>query len=220
MATLSSWTSRLLDLLLPRLCGGCRRELAHDRPDPLCGECLRRLRPAAAPLRRCGNLPVWGVYVYEPPLSELIHAFKYDGRQGIGGTLGAWMAGFMPLLGLETMDAVVPVPLHPARLQERGFNQSAILASAVAASAGVPMLDLLERHRRTKPQWRLGRQERADNVRGAFRPALRAGAGDARGLRLTLVDDVCTTGGTLVECAEALRSAGAASVQGFVLALD
>lgn len=155
-------------------------------------------------------------YAYRSPIRELLHAFKYGGRLSVGRALGDWMAGLLPRLPVGPVDAVVPVPLHPARLRERGFNQAAVLAEAVARTARAPVLDILERRRRTAAQWRLGRRRRADNLQDAFQASERR---DLRGLSLLLIDDVCTTGRTLSECARALEGRGT-EIKAYVLALD
>jgi ComF family protein len=111
-------------------------------------------------------------------------------------------------------DVVVPVPLHPARLAERGYNQAALLGAAAAAELGVPLLARgLARTRDTPQQARLDRAARRANVAGAFRARARL-----RGKRVVLVDDVATTGSTLAACTRALLDAGAASVTALVVA--
>jgi len=105
----------------------------------------------------------------------------------------------------------VPVPLHPARERERGFNQAALIAELVAASATIPSRPVLERIRYTTTQTAYDRAERMENLHGAFR--LRKNR-DVRRLRVLLIDDVLTTGSTLSECARVLRRAGAVSVHG------
>lgn len=118
---------------------------------------------------------------------------------------------------LAGFDGLVPVPLHPSRERERGYNQAEILAREVAAATGLPILSLLERRRGNGPSWRLGREERRRQLAGAFsvRPGFEAGA---RGRRLLLIDDVCASATTLEECALSLRSQGAADAAGWVFA--
>ncbi len=110
----------------------------------------------------------------------------------------------------------MPVPLHPARLAERGYNQAALLGAAAARELGAPLQPrALLRTRNTSQQARLPRAGRLENVAGAFRvraPAL------VRGRRIVLVDDVATTGATLAACVAALRESGAVSVTPLVVA--
>jgi ComF family protein len=106
-------------------------------------------------------------------------------------------------------SALVPVPLHPTRQREREFNQAEVLASLAGARLGVPVDDCLERTRYTLTQTHFHRDERFENLEGAF--ALRRGA-EVTGRDLVLVDDVLTTGSTADACARVLREAGASSV--------
>jgi ComF family protein len=106
-------------------------------------------------------------------------------------------------------DIIVPVPLHPTRERERGFNQASLLAESLSAQISTPSKPLLERIRYTTTQTALDRAERMENLHNAFR--LRKNA-DVRGLRVLLIDDVLTTGSTLSECARVLKRAGATSV--------
>jgi ComF family protein len=112
-------------------------------------------------------------------------------------------------------DLVIPVPLHPSRQRERGFNQAGLLASVLAERAGLPLNDVqLSRTRATPPQVGLGAEERKANVQDAF---TWRGSG-LEGLRILLIDDVCTTGATLEACAVALAAGGAKSVWALTLA--
>ena len=103
----------------------------------------------------------------------------------------------------------MPVPLHPARKRERGFNQAELLALALHRHSGVPVENALQRTRYTTTQTQFDRSERMENLKGAFR--LRRGS-NVQDLRMLLVDDVLTTGSTLSECASVLKKAGALSV--------
>ena len=113
------------------------------------------------------------------------------------------LSGLQPL----QIDGVVPVPMHKKRLRERGRNHSALLAEQVAALMALPQIDALERVRDTAQQALLSDAERQSNLENAFRLVR-----DVAGMRLLLVDDVCTTGATANACAAALREGGAASV--------
>jgi ComF family protein len=114
-----------------------------------------------------------------------------------------------PRLRGRRFDAIIPVPLHPARERERGFNQALLLGELLSARTEIPLRPLLERVRFTKTQTAFDRAERMENLRNAFR--LRRNA-DVQSLRVLLLDDVLTTGSTLSECARVLRKAGAFSV--------
>jgi ComF family protein len=113
------------------------------------------------------------------------------------------------------VDVVVPVPLHTARLRERGYNQAALLARELAQQAGLPIDEgTLVRKRATAPQVELNAKQRKENVHGAFYCSGNA----LTGKRVLLIDDVCTTGATLEACAVALYENGARSVQALTLA--
>ncbi len=149
---------------------------------------------------------------YTFPVDRLIQAFKYDGQLAVGEALAEELAQRLDLL--DRPDRLLPVPLHPTRLKERGFNQTAVLARALSRRLGVPVSDgVCTRHRDTPPQADLTRKLRERNVKDAFV----CGAGLA-GLRVALVDDVMTSGATLNALARSILKAGAASVEAWVVA--
>jgi ComF family protein len=191
-------------------------------PPPWCARCGRQLRIAGT-CRDCGEGRrrvdlIRAAFAYRGPLPGLVHALKYRRHRSIAKPLASWMAGALARFPeLAGADAVTAVPLHPARLAERGFNQAALLADGLVSAYGRPLLETLERTANTRPQWRLGREQRAKNLRLAFRPKT---DGRIAGKSFLLIDDVCTTGETLDNCAAALRAAGAVKVTAFVLARD
>jgi ComF family protein len=153
--------------------------------------------------------------IYEGPLREAIHRLKFDGCETLGRSLGRWLARSLPGEVAEA-DLVAPVPLHPRRARERGYNQAAILSGSLAKATRRPHLSaLLIKRTPTHPQTGLGRRERRRNLRGTFSLAPRA---VLRGRRILLVDDIYTTGCTVEECARVLRRAGARSVRVVTLA--
>lgn len=143
---------------------------------------------------------------------ETIHRFKYQQQLHFQQTLGDWLARVLddPRLVMTPPHAIVPVPLHPTRQRERGFNQAALLAGHLSRKSGVRTLNALKRSRYTPSQTQFTREKRMENLRNAFE--LRQSV-DVRNLHLLLVDDVLTTGSTVNACAHALRKAGAASVR-------
>jgi ComF family protein len=118
---------------------------------------------------------------------------------------------------LERVDTLVPVPLHPTRLRQRGFNQSQLLAQFAGDMLGVEVSDALIRTRRTDAQVTLGAEQRKANVAGAFTVKQNI---VVAGLSIVLIDDVVTTGSTLSACAKALIGAGAISVKAVSLARE
>jgi ComF family protein len=152
--------------------------------------------------------------LYEGVLAEAIRGCKY---RHIVKLIPALSPLLRPALdALPAADAVVPVPLHPRRLRQRGFNQSLLLAAWVSRSVERPLWpDALQRIRWTESQITLDRAQRRSNVRGAFRVRR---PGQVAGRRVLLVDDVYTTGATANECARVLRRAGAEEVYVVTLA--
>jgi ComF family protein len=153
--------------------------------------------------------------LYGGPVAVALRRLKYGDRPDLAGPLGHLLRRAARDARL-CADLVVPVPLHPARLAERGYNQAALLGAAAASELGAPLAaTALRRTRHTPQQARLDRARRLENVARAFQVR---DPGRVRGRRVVLVDDVTTTGATLAACAEALRAAGAASVQALVVA--
>ncbi|RMD97301.1 MAG: ComF family protein, partial [Deltaproteobacteria bacterium] len=167
------------------------------------GGCIR-CSPDPPPFRR-----VYAAVPFAPPVDGWIHRFKYGRERVLAGVLAGIVAERIDPRGeVPPPDFLVPVPLHPTRLRERGFNQALLLARSLGKAWRIPVLpSLIERVRPTPPQARLDHTARQANVAGAFR--LR---GEVRGKRLLLVDDVMTTGATVGACAEVLRTGGAASI--------
>lgn len=210
----------LADLVYPAAreclcCGG-----PADGPGrPLCPACLADLARSGPLVAGEGPFPGRTVAVgpYEGSLREAVHRLKFSGWTFLGPFLGGLLAEATGRAGLWGADLVVPVPLHPRRLAERGFNQSALLGATVARAFGARLEPrLLSRTRATRSQVELGPEERGRNVRGAFRVRC---PGRVTGARVLLVDDVLTTGATAGECARALIDAGAAAVDLAVLAV-
>jgi len=155
--------------------------------------------------------------LYVPPFDKLVHAFKYSGKTKVGELLGQALAALVQQDEvLSAADLVCPVPLHPARQRERGFNQSLLLAAAVSMNTGIPLADCLVRRKNTSTQTaKTSPEARRKNLEDAFR--LKPGA-DVAGKTVLLVDDVMTTGATLDPAARELLKGGAVSVLGAVVA--
>lgn len=219
-----------LDVLLPRACSHCRRDLRRDEgplcrtcvlpepPDPACVRCggTRGAAPFCAGCRagRFACRLIRARSSHRGPASSLVHAFKFRGCRPAAVAAGRAMAEVLPLLPeLGGFDALCAVPAHPRRERERGYNQAEVIAREIAARSGIPMVNLLERRKGGGPSWRLGKVERTEELAGAY-----AATGAANGQRILLIDDVAATGTTLEECAKALRGAGAADAAAYVFA--
>lgn len=164
----------------------------------------------------CGDRELyfdWATSAYRSrgAVRDLIHNLKYNRRLHLRHILGRMLCqGFYdPRVQALGIDSIVPVPLHPARLREREFNQAAVLAEVAAKRLALPVMPALRRARYTSTQTHFHREERFENLEGAF--ALARGAG-IDGCKLALVDDVLTTGSTADACARVLKEAGASAV--------
>jgi ComF family protein len=153
-------------------------------------------------------------YLFEKDasLQTVLHLLKYSGMASLGVRLGRDIGERIrtdPLFRDAT--ALVPVPLHRFKRRERGYNQAELLCRGITETTGIPgAASLIVRKRHTISQTHLSLEERTDNVRGAFSAA--AGAVSQKGAVIILVDDVITTGSTILECAEVLRGMGAERV--------
>jgi ComF family protein len=151
---------------------------------------------------------------YDGALRAIVHAFKYDGRRSLARPLAQLMQ-FRGASMLDGASCAVPVPLHPSRQRQRGFNQAADLARYL----GVPVVHALRRVRRTRSQTELPAGQRHRNVRHAFSIALTAAmAQQLTDAIVVLVDDVSTTGATLEACAHTLKAAGIKEVRALTAA--
>ena len=202
----------LLGLIYPRraVCMGCGTQEGFAR-DWLCEPCRENLASRWVGAGRPPGKHMFDgaayAYHYGGPAGGLVRNLKYQGVSRLAPTMGRAMARAFEAIQPTGADCLVPVPMHPKRLRERGANHAQLLARVTGECLGLPVLDALKRTRNTRQQARLPAAERRVNMGGAF--ALRE---DVQGRRVVLVDDVCTTGATAVACAEALRRGGAAAV--------
>jgi ComF family protein len=199
--------SPLLNFLFPIRCLGCGEKKTY-----CCEKCFLKIpRFQEVPMET--QLIAAAPFVEKSFLSKLIHHFKYDGIRDIGPRL----IELLPPPPFPPKSALVPVPLHWRRENIRGFNQSVILAHALAKKSKCAVLDFLKRHRFTQPQIELPRQKRLTNLRGAFSLKNPLQKLDPA-ISYFLVDDVSTTGATFTECATVLKNHGAKNIRGIVIA--
>ena len=242
----------MLAVAFPTDCPLCADELASDGLLRICRTCWAELQPWQGPVcARCG-LPFASAHaldsapgecgacrqdepafdgarsfgLYTGKLRRVILRLKFSGDSRLGRRLGALLApawSALPRGGDSDLPVIVPVPLHPSRRRERGFNQSDLLAQGLVrelrkqrtAEPPTVVNTCLVRHRATPPQTGLSVAARRENLRGAFTVVKPE---DVRGRTVVLVDDVMTTGATLSACARTLKRAGAAMVLGLTLA--
>lgn len=226
-----SLSGGVLDCLFPRVCVGCGKI-----GDYICARCAAHLPVLDGPLcPRCGQPQVSGmlcpscaaklspvssirsVFRFDGAVRNAVHELKYHNLRAIAPTLAAYLTEYARQREVVA-DVIVPVPLHPQRLRRRGYNQSGLLARALAESLATPVfMNSLKRSGVQASQARTSTMtERLRNVAGAFTCA-DASFSDKR---ILLIDDVCTTGATLEACAVALRAAGASDVFGLTVARE
>ena len=234
----STWLTALFqfsaDLIFPPTCAGCGRAGAA-----LCNACAQAVAPAPSTIcSHCGRMQfiavplcalcaresdpplMWtrAAALHTHPLREAIHRFKYRNQPELAEPLSRYLVAIFqqpPWTDITyAIDGCVPVPLHPKRLAERGYNQAGLLTASFAHRVGLPMNESwLVRSRETTSQATLTADQRRQNIAGAF-----SASSAVKGKHILVIDDVTTTGATLTACAYALRDAGAAAVYGMALA--
>ena len=200
------------------LCTACSERAPRIVP-PFCATCSEPFQGAITEAFACANCAHRTLH-FESAVSafrsrgvvrKIVHEFKYGKQAHLKHPVAEWLVEALvdPRLEGRRFDALVPVPLHPTRQRERGFNQAQLLSELLSIRSDIPMRTVLQRVRYTTTQTAFDRTERMENLRDAFR--LRKNA-DVRGLRVLLIDDILTTGSTLSECARVLKAGGALSV--------
>jgi competence protein ComFC len=201
------------DFLFPHVCPGCDNPLADG--EALCGNCHEQIRAKSEQFQTRHELPgidaVSVLLPYDEFTRNLVHGLKYHGVRMLGNPLGALMAEKMQKnFALRQDTLLIPVPLHPEKRKERGYNQCEQLADGFSSFSGLKVTaGLIERTRHTGTQTALDPESRKLNVQGAFRirepQAL-------EGKQAVILDDVLTTGSTVMECARVLRECGLSEV--------
>lgn len=225
-----SLLSDLWALFFPQCCLLCGKPLLKGE-EHVCFRCLSVLprtnmfqgQDNAMARSLWGKLPLeragaFLFYTKGGDVRRLLVELKYHGHAALGEFLGRWMASEVVSSGFfREIDCIVPVPLHPRRQKERGYNQSEMLAEGISSVTGIPVsCHLLSRSRYTESQTRRGNYERWMNMEEVFEcpsPEVLAGK------HILLVDDVMTTGATLVACADALSQVSGLRISVFTLAL-
>lgn len=206
-----SWKERVLCLWFPSHCLCCGKLIAPKKL--ICAHCRLSL-PNEAQVRqfsRPGTFFVYAPFSYRGGFRRTLHAFKFEGEKALGKPIGLMMAAALPQP--LRFDLVTFIPMTPQKQADRGYNQSELLARAVAEKRGFLCLPLLKKVRSTATQHDLTREERLTNPVGAYQADARV-----KGRTVLLVDDIVTTGSTLCECAAELYRMGAKSVVGLCAA--
>ncbi|MBN1293702.1 MAG: ComF family protein [Candidatus Latescibacteria bacterium] len=210
----------LRDFLFPPSCLSCEGEITGD--GLLCSDCFDMFTAAAfkykPPQRTIEHVTHYSVLLpYDSACRTIVHSLKYHGMPSIGIIFGKLLA--QKTLAEHTLSEntiLVPVPLHPSRLKDRGYNQSERIAQGFAAFSGYTLTsDILKRTRNTGTQTALDHGERSQNVSNAF---MYSGEKHLSGTDVVLFDDVMTTGSTIEACALALKNGGAGKITVCVLA--
>ena len=208
-----SWLSQvgnwLIDLVFPPVC------ICGRVDNQFCADCLKELQRFPIAARSVSGDPLNGLAstgLYAGILEQAIRAFKYEGATGLDQRLAERLQRTYDETAWS-LDLIIPVPLANKRLDERGYNQSALLGACMSALCAIPCRsDFMRRIRETDQQARLTGEQRMANVKDAFE------ASDAvKGLAILLIDDVVTTGSTLNECARVLKRKGAGAVYGLTV---
>jgi len=202
--------------------------MLHDSPNELllCSNCSQKLAlmPLDFPkinildrLDQCSIDQIYIAYQFDDVIQSVIHSIKYSKMPQLGVTAGKYTARNLRLNLEQIQERIfLPVPLHPARQKERGYNQSQFIAKGIVqAAGGILLRHGLFRGRNTVSQTNLNRDERQRNVESAFHVK---NAGDISGKTILLVDDLITTGATINECAKVLKEFGAQRVIGIAVA--
>lgn len=227
----------ILDFIFPPRCFGCDKDIESGM---VCNKCYTQITTTALgvcpvcglpvgynetchhPLIQIGLRPnilsrIRALGKYVSPYRGLVHNFKYQNKKKLAQVLGLGLANVInsdPIL--SRADYIVPIPLHPARLRERGYNQALLLAEETAFSSGITLKDCLHRNRYTTSQTQLDYTERMKNLSNAFQLKSKVDF-ILKDRRVILVDDVITTGATLVEAAKTLIENGVGEVFGLVV---
>jgi len=210
------WLSNLLmgisNLVFPPLCKSCDRRMPSNRA-VICDQCWDKL-PLFDPVEfRKKPVPefldnIVSVFLFDDLFQAIVHALKYQGNPSIGRRMGLEMARHLEAATLvNTTTVLLPVPLHPIKRRERGYNQAEMIAEGLRQAWGTPIVaDGLCRRKNTVTQTKLNAAERKRNMESAF--MVQTGTNFRGETTIILIDDVFTTGATLSAAAQALRSAG------------
>lgn len=206
-----------IDTIYPEICHACSDLVVPG--DFLCVRCLSTISPIASrlfPIGKNKSLAVHALGSYDGALQKLVTA-KFGQGLSAAHTIGKLMAGLLPK-DLFNVDVIVPIPLHWRRYSARGYNQSVEIAKRLEWELAIPYKNVLWRNRGTKFQYLLNQKERHANVENVFNFYPFRDVNFIKGSRVLLVDDLCTTGATLVAAAKKVTELEPACITAVVCA--
>ncbi len=212
----------LSSLVFPPICKSCNKRIDSNK-DVICGECWNRLERVDTGLFLHREIPenidkVFAIFQFDDLFKKIVHALKYQGNKSIGVELGKQMSIFIkPEMIKKDESAFVPIPLHPIKHRERGYNQAEAIARGLSIGLNIPVkTKLIKRVKNTSTQTKLNAEERKANMESAFAIVNNPDIGKIR--QVVLVDDVFTTGSTMNSAAKVLKERGFDRVIGLVAA--
>ena len=213
----------ITSLFFPLICPGCGNDL-QSSDDQICISCFHRLpvtefhRHNSNPVEKIfwGRVPIQSAcsYLYftsQSIVQHLMHELKYNGNKEVGVFLGKQMGlSFAETDRFSSIDGIIPLPLHPKRQKQRGYNQAAAIAEGISQMLGIEVMeDVIIRNVETYTQTKKNRVERWENIDGKFKVVNQE---RLRGKKILLIDDVITTGATLEACSQSILAGSAGSV--------
>jgi competence protein ComFC len=212
----------VINLFFPPLCPGCNQRINELRSG-ICPDCWEQVIPLLPLEVKAKQVPehldaIFPVFKFNPLIQNLVHALKYQGLKSLGVALGKY-AGIQvrPMISTEPDTVLIPIPLHPIKLRERGYNQSDYIADGFAISLQLPVRkDILRRIKNTVTQTQLTAEERHQNMQDAF--SVKKNVDLTKVKNVILIDDVLTTGSTMNSAAEVLKKVGIQRIYGLTVA--
>lgn len=203
----------VLNLLYPNSCLVCQT-IIEDEREGFCLKCSSKFEPTGLgnwvdKITHSDKIDrAFSGYYFNSEIQKVIHSLKYQERAKLGADLGSIFAKLIPFKEVEPIDLLLPVPLHPVKKRDRGYNQALWIAKGMSRVWDIPFkTDVLKRVKFTKSQTTLSIEEREENMRDAVKATK-----DLTGLHVGIVDDVLTTGSTISVCAGVCKNAGAETV--------
>ncbi len=208
----------ILKIIYPDKCIVCHKIISEACDFGICRECIKDFYIFNDDICRYDfeSNNGFSMFLYNEPIRKIIHKFKYDDFGYYAKVMGIKMGEFLLKQNLFSCDCIIPVPIHWKREKKRGFNQAEIMAREISKILRVSMIsDALIRVKNTKPQFGLGKEERAKNIEGAFEVVKPE---KFFGKDVLIIDDIYTTGTTIYECLKLIKNSGARNIYYFTLA--